>query len=598
MVGASSTQFALGLLGPFRLQKAGGERIEIPSKKGIALIAMLAMSEEGERTRGWLQDKLWGQRQQAEGRGSLRRELSNLRKLLNQPPVQLLVFERDRVRLCVELIDIDARRLATDRAALTPAARGEFLEGLDIPGEDGFEEWLREQRSELSQRRQRAQQALAARQNASLRPDAAAPLPSHIVDLSQEPPGFHGHQALAVLPFANATSDSSHDYLAEGISEELIERLSRIRWLPVIARSSSFSLSETDDRAAVGRILGAKYLLEGRLHRSRDAHWLATTLSDASSGHMIWSHRFPLDEAISGDALEQVASELVAHLEIRIDRAEQGRIRGKRQSELSLTDLIWRGRWHLNRLTRADSEMAQKLFAEALALDPDSPEALIQSTFALGWAIWAQRESRDRVLEMRKLAQRAIHADPDDGRGYMLAGITEIWLRHPLAAQTLLQQAIALNPSLALAHAQLGGSFNLNGKPNEAIHHLRVALRLSANDPNIFYTLGELALSFDMLDQWDDAIEHADHSLARRPAYWYAHVIKIDALMRSGHTATAAAALNELLTVKPNFSGRYLEWIPFVDPKWVAQLTESLKAVPIGRTDWLERRDAGEGIIA
>jgi TolB-like protein/Tfp pilus assembly protein PilF len=567
MVAARSAPFTLSLLGPFRLQNPGGERIEIPSRKGIALTAMLAMAEEGERTRGWLQDKLWGQRQHAEGRGSLRRELSNLRKILNRQAPPLLVFERDRVRLRIDLIDVDAR-------APAPAARGEFLEGLDIPGEEGFEEWLREQRHE------RTQQTRARGQDVSIRPKADGPLPSHILDLSQEPPGFDGHPALAVLPFANVTNDQSHDYLAEGISEELIERLSRIRWLPVIARSSSFSLSGHEDRASIGKTLGAKYLVEGRLHRSGEAYLLATTLSDSGSGHTVWSHRFPLNSSISGDALEQVASELVAHLEIRIDRAEQGRIRGKRQSEMSLTDLIWRGRWHLNRLTRADSEMAQKLFAEALAIDPDSPEALIQATFALGWAIWAQRESRDRILEMRKLAQRAIHADPDDGRGYMLAGITEIWLMHPQSAQTLLEQAITLNPSLALAHAQLGCSFNLTGRPKEAIHHLRAALRLSSNDPNIFFALGELALSFDMLGQWDDAIEHADHSLARRPAYWYAHVIKIDAFVRSGRTAAAAAALNELLTVKPNFTTQYLDWTPFVDKTWPARLIESLNSLP------------------
>jgi TolB-like protein len=592
MLAARSTQFTLGLLGPFRLLGPGDERIEIASKKGIALVALLAMAEESERTRGWLQDKLWGKRQQAEGRGSLRRELSNLRKVLNhQPPPPLLIFERDRVRIRIDMIDVDARRPGNDYSS--PAPRGEFLEGLDIPGEDGFEEWLREQRSEMARRSERSRAQNAARDQIATRAAEVSALPSHIVDLSLLPPGFNNHPALAVLPFANVTGDSSHDYLAEGISEELIERLSRIRWLPVIARSSSFSLTEINDRNLVGRTLGAKYLLEGRLHKVRNSYLLTIALSDAGSRHTIWSHRFPLDDAISGDALEQVVSELVAHLEMRIDLAEQGRIRHKRQNELSLTDLVWRGRWHLNRLTRADSDMAQRLFAEALSLDPDAPEALIQSTFALGWAIWAQRESKDRVLEMRKLAQRAIHADPHDGRGYMLAGITEMWLRHPLAAQTLLQQAIVLNPSLALAHAQLGGNFNLVGKPKDAIHHLRVALRLSANDPNIFYTLGELALAFDMLGQWADAIEHADHALARRPAYWYAHVIKIDALVRSANLVEASAALDELLSVKPGFSARYLDWIPFADRAWISRLVESLKAVPTSRPGWLEREDEG-----
>ena len=88
---AAVKQFTLGLLGPFRLLTPGGERIEIPSKKGVAVIAMLAMAKDGERTRGWLQDKLWGTRQHAEARGSLRRELSNLRKHLNREAEPLLI---------------------------------------------------------------------------------------------------------------------------------------------------------------------------------------------------------------------------------------------------------------------------------------------------------------------------------------------------------------------------------------------------------------------------------------------------------------------------------------------------------------------------
>jgi TolB-like protein len=586
MVAARSTPFALGLMGPFRLQKASGERIEIPSKKGIALIAMLAMAEDGERTRGFLQDKLWSRRQHAEGRGSLRRELSNLRKLLNQDAEPLLLFDRDRVRLCVELIDIDVRRLAVDTAM---TARGEFLEGLDIAGEEGFEDWLREQRGRLAPRR------AAPAETQPSPPTIVAPpaLPAHINDLSQTPSGFDGHPALAVLPFANLSGDTEFDYFAEGISEELIERLSRIRWLPVIARSSSFSFRADDQRAAISRKLGAKYLLDGRVRRSSGAFALLIELSDTANARTIWSQRFPLDTSRSFEALDSILAETVVHLDSRIDYAEQIQARARRPAQPNVDYLIWRGRWHLNRLTTADSDMAQKLFAEALDLDPDSPEALIQSTFALGWSIWAGRLSTDKILQMRKLAQRAIQADPDDGRGYMLAGISEMWLRHPLAAQALLQQAIALNPSLALAHAQLGGSFNLAGQPTEAIGHLRTALRLSANDQTLFYTLGELALAFDMLGQWSDAIEHADHSLARRPAYWYAHVIKIDALVRSGDVTSASSAFKELLVVKRNFSTSYLEWLPFVDRSWIDKLAESLKRVSSEGGDGLKQENEG-----
>jgi TolB-like protein len=581
---AAAKRFTLGLFGPFRLLKPDGERIEIPSKKGVAVIAMLAMARDGERTRGWLQDRLWGMRQHAEARGSLRRELSNLRKLLNRDATTLLICERDRVRLRLELIDVDARLVPGQ------AETEEFLEGVDIAGENGFEEWLREQRSTFAQQTRSRPPVTGL-----VRPSEAdlPRLPAHIVDTSLPPTGFEGSPALAVMPFANMTGQDAHDYLAQGISEDLIDRLSRIRWLPVIARNSTFSFPAGTDRKLISKSLGARYLLEGRVRRDQQAYLIAASLIDATNGHTVWTQQFELESLTSRDSLGQFVTELVAHLETRIDHAEQIRTRSKRPDSLSVSDLIWRGRWHLNRLTRADSAMAQKLFAEARELDPDSPEALIQSTFAMGWAIWAGRESKERVLEMRKLAQEAIYADRDDGRGYMLAGIAEIWLRHPIAARELLRQSISLNPSLALAHAHLGGSFNLSNEPQQAIPHLRSALRLNSNDLHDFYTLAELALSFSLLGKWTDALEHAHHALARRPAYWYAHMIRINALARMGELDLARDALNELLAVKPNFSRRYIEWLPFIDRGWIDHFVEGLKSVPGNRTDWLE--DDNEG---
>ena len=573
MVAARLNRFALGLLGPFRLQKPTGERIEIPSKKGIALIAMLAMAEDGERARGWLQDKLWGQRQHAEGRGSLRRELSNLRKLLNQEQPELLIFERDRVRLRIELIDIDVRRSTLEQGT-GAAVRGEFLEGLDIAGEDGFEDWLREQRSELAGR---------SKPSPTLAAHAPPLLPSHINDLSQLPAGFNGHPAIAVLPFVNLTGDGEFDYFAEGISEELIERLSRVRWLPVIARSSSFSFPANADHATVSRGLGAKYVLEGRVRRSKGAYAVAIALADATSSYTIWSQSYQLQSATSFDALDHILAETVVHLDSKIDYAEQVQARGRRPDHPNVNYLIWRGRWHLNRLTRADSDMAQKLFAEALGFDPHSPEALIQSTFALAWAIWAGRQPRARILEMKRLAQRAILADGDDGRGYMLAGMAEMWLSNHDPARTLFKQALALNPSLALAHAELGSSYNLANEPLAAIPHLKTALRLSPNDMHIFYPLGELAMAYCMLERWSDAIENAEQALLRRPAYWYAQIIRIDALARSGATRAASQAFDDLLAMKPDFSIAYLNWLPFTDRAWIDHFIEGLRLASEGR---------------
>lgn len=585
--------YTLHLLGSFRLSAPDGERIDIASKKGIALIAMLAMAQGGERTRGWLQDRLWGSRQRAQAQSSLRRELSVLRKQLNRGPDALLLCSNHWVKLDLGRCRVDAHAIAGDAPfGGGPLALGEFLEGFDIAGEDGFEEWLREQRRAIEARIGRDPPGPAVPADRTPRaaapPDRAAADTSHvpdrlsarIVDLSQPTPGFGGHPALAVLRFGNHTGDPANDYLAEGISEELIDRLSRLRWLPVIARSSSFSLADADiDPKLIGHHLGARYVLEGRLRQAENGFAVAASLIDAESGFALWSQRLLLTAPHSPHALDQFAAELVALLDSRIDHAEQLRAVRNRQSSQDVRDLIWRGRWHLNRLTPRDADLARELFARALELEPNSPEALIQATFCLGWSIWAGRRSEAQILDMRKLAQRAILADGDDGRGHMLAGIAEMWLRRSRQAQALLRTAIQLNPSLALAHAQLGSCLMLAGEAESALVPLKTALRLSPNDIHVFYPLGELAMCYAMLGRWTEAIEHADQALLRRPAYWHAHLTRINALARSGDLPGARAAVAALLAAKPEFSATHVDWLPFTDRKWIDFLVEGLAVV-------------------
>jgi hypothetical protein len=140
--------YTLNLMGPFRLLRPDGARIEVTSKRGVALIAMLAMAAEGERTRDWLQDRLWSQRQRPQAQSSLRRELTNLRRSLNHRQPPLLICEHQRVKLDLGQLRIDARPASDDLLASVGAlAAGEFLEGFDLAGEEAFEEWLREQRS-------------------------------------------------------------------------------------------------------------------------------------------------------------------------------------------------------------------------------------------------------------------------------------------------------------------------------------------------------------------------------------------------------------------------------------------------------------------
>jgi tetratricopeptide (TPR) repeat protein len=220
--------------------------------------------------------------------------------------------------------------------------------------------------------------------------------------------------------------------------------------------------------------------------------------------------------------------------------------------------------------------MARRLFEQALELEPDSSEAIIQAGLNLGWSLWARRAGAVEIAEFRRIAHRAIVADPDDGRGHMLGGVAEMWVQQPMRARALLERAITLNPSLHQAHAQLGCCYNLMGEPAAAIGPLRRAYRLSPNDMHVFFNIGELAMSHWMLGQWAEAIDHADQSLIRRPAYWYAVVIKINALVGKRDLPGARRAYDELMTVKPDFTPQFIEWTPFIDRTWNRRLADGV----------------------
>lgn len=541
-----TSRHRLHLIGPFKLVAPDGARIRLPSKKGIALIAMLATGRDGERTRKWLQDRLWGSRSPPQAQSSLRRELSNLRELLGAFSPALLAFENDCVRIPLEAVALDfpgdLRDLPPD-AELPP---GELLEGLDIPGEEGFEDWLREQRGILAESR---------RTLASARASAA--------ERGRKSNGTPADRAaIAVGPFENLSGRPGLADLLATLVEGLIDRFARLRWLRVASTSQAVS--------------AAQYWLQGSTRLEGDRAVLFLTLIDREPGRIVLTHQVDLAGLATRDARTDFAATLVSALGAQIDNLEQLAARSRPDAELTLRDLIFRGRWHFNRITQDDAKKAAEYFRRALSHDPDSTEALVHLAWVKARSIWVQRLGADEMKEVRRLAQRIMNLDGDDSRGYMLAGLLELWLRNTSRAKALLAQSIALNPSLPMVHANLGSAYNLSGAPDLAIAHLERTLQLAPADHEAFYVFGEMAMAYALLGEWERAIDHAEGWLARRGAYWYAHMLKVHALVRSGKTAAAAAALRDLKSVTTGFSETYLDWIPFEQAACVEPFKQSI----------------------
>lgn len=554
---ATAHLFRIALWGTFRLYRADGERLHLSSRKGMALLAMLITAADGERTRAWLQDRLWGTRGRVQAQQSLRRELAGLRLLLTGPAGPLIGSDGERVW-------IDRSACVLDRGERQNGAA--FLEGFDIPGADGFEEWLREQRQ---------------------LPESDAParstlphLPRSVVDLEISAPGFGGRPALAILPLGDATGDPAFAHWAGGLGAELARRLSCLRWLPVIAASTMDRVAAIEPAPeAAGRLVGAGYVLSGHVTKADDWFTLHLALLGAKTGQLLWSDGFDIALGGTTEPLDDLAGRIVALLASRIETNEHVQVLDRPIDDLAVQELSWRARWHMRRFTREDAATARELLARAIALRPHAAEALILYAWTLAWDVWSQRGGNDEIDSFRNVALRARDADPFDGRAYMLLGMAELWQRRFETAEPLLTEAVRLNPSLVNAWGNIGSLRYLTGDPAAAIAPLRTGLRLSPYDTEAFYLMGELAISYLMLGLHDAAIEHANLALARRPAYVYAHIVKINALHRVGDADAARIAKAKLLNQKSGFDSGFVDWLPFQDGEWPRQLKEGLAAV-------------------
>jgi TolB-like protein len=497
-VSSPSSRYRLQLIGPFKLLAPDGVRIPLASKKGIALVAMVATGRDGERTRKWLQDRLWGSRSPTQAQGSLRRELSNLRRVLGDVSPALLTFENDRIRIHFDAVLADFLGHAPDfKHELTELPPGEFLEGIDIPGEEGFEDWLREHRRFVAETRQRHMSAEKARISEG-HPESQRTFPAR--------------SAMAVEPFESLSDQLNLDDLLKALGEELIHRFARLRWLPITssARNAPSEATIAEDRARSALV---KYWLRGRARRDGNRPVLFITLTDGEPGQILFTQQADLTELEAKDALAEFAITLVSVIGARIDNLEQLAARSRPDGELTPREVIFRGRWHFNRLTREDARKAHEYFERALEQDPDSTEALVHLAWAKERSIWAQRGGEHEVKDLRRLSQKIINLDGDDSRGYMLAGISELWLKSMSRAKALLAHSIALNPSLPMVHANLGSAYNLSGEPALAIAPLERALRLGPTDHETFFILGEIAMAYSLLQNWERAIEYAESSL-------------------------------------------------------------------------------------
>ena len=545
-------------MGAFRLFGPDGARIQLSAKRSRILLAMLATAPSGERAREWLQDRLWGSRDRTQAQASLRRKLSDLRPLLSVGGTPLLKVTREAIALDLSRVEIDLRR-----STEVIAARGDFLEGIDLPREEGFEDWLREERQAIIEQREVAQ---------TLSP------PSAFRDMPAIAETLAGRPKLAVLVELQ-TLPGSVSAMVEGIAHDLAERIARLRWLLIVG--SPAGTLRSDDPASLeraGALLGADYLLHCRLASDRTFH---LALSERG-GYLLWTGRFRLGAPVAAAEVDAIVTGAVAALAMQIEIDQQQRVRSRDVQHLGADELVWRARWHMRRLTREDARTAAQLLDRAIAAQPKSAQALIEKGFADAWRLWAIGADAPAIEALRRQMAAARDLDPCDARAWLLLGILDMWLSRHDSAISLMREALTINPSLSFGYGHLGSCHSLASRPTDALPLIAMALRLNPLDVHNFHQFGELALANLMLGDLSQAVSEADAALARRPGYIYGHALKIAALWMAGDRAGACSAALALRRVREGYDPSALEWLPFKDRSWNARLREAVTAAIVG----------------
>src|SRR3954451_5719232 len=303
--------------------------------------------------------------------------------------------------------------------------------------------------------------------------------------------------SIAVLPFDNMSDDPDQEHFADGMSEDLITGLSRIRWLFVIARNSTFVYkNRAVDIKQVARELGVRYVLEGSVRRAGKRIRISAQLIDALSGGHHWAERYDRELGDIFAVQDEITRNVVAAIEPRLMAAEGIRALSRSPDDLGAWERVARAQTHVWRLTRVDYETAIEGLTKAVEAYPDYAPARSRLAFRLLFAAhmgWVDRE--DGLREGREQAIRAVALDDCDAWGQTALGYLAMMERRTAESIAAFRRAVELNPNSASAHGDLSRALAFAGHDREAIAHAEEAIRLSPMDPDMALFLGGMAVA-------------------------------------------------------------------------------------------------------
>jgi TolB-like protein/Tfp pilus assembly protein PilF len=377
------------------------------------------------------------------------------------------------------------------------------------------------------------------------------------------------------------SGDPEQEYFSDGVTEDIITALSKIRWFLVIARNSTFSYKgKSPDVRQVASDLGVRYVLEGSVRKAGNRVRISAQLIEGSTGNHVWAERYDHDLDDIFAVQDEITRTVIGAIEPELTKAELRRAKMKRPENLDIWDLCQRGWWHRFQNTREDFVQARQYFQRTIDLDPQFGLAYAGLSEVLSFELIYR--FTDTPLEHGKktvqAARKSIELDPEDARARVALGRAFFATGQPDKAIPECKTAIKINPHSALAHYVLGAACAHSDRAEEAIPHIETAIRLSPNDLFMGVFLARLGQAYLALRKYEKAVEFSREALRHKMTAWPVNAYEVSALGHLGRREEAREALSELLRRKPGLQLSHLRegFLP-VTPSKIEDFIDGLR---------------------
>lgn len=362
--------------------------------------------------------------------------------------------------------------------------------------------------------------------------------------------------SIAVLAFQNMSGDPEQEYFADGVVEDIVTGLSRINWLFVIARNSSFFYKgKTVDLREIGRDLGVRYLLEGSVRKAGDRVRIATQLIEAQTGVHLWAERYDrlLDDIFA--LQDEITMSVIGAIEPNLRKAEIERVKRKRPDNLGAYDLVLRALPFVRMRMVDGADAAIPLLKQALELEPDyaGAHALLGQCFHFRFSRGGLNEA-DRAISIRH-ARAAIGGGTDDATTLAIAAIV-IWFdEHDVdTAFELFDRALAFSNSNVVALSNSAFVHAWMGNAATAIERAQRAIQLSPLDTSNSYLA--LAVAHFHSKNYDKSRHAARRAVEAHPEFSVPRALLAASLIRLGRKEDAIAEAHRVIELDPTFTTR------------------------------------------